>query len=600
MSLISRSARAVIVVGMLLLTARGLSAQLPGISLPLLSSTTCAAPSSANSDAAVLEWVQGGSPGRIQVIVSAAPGLLSVVDSLVTGLGDAILGDLPGINAVVTTVDGPGLSSLLCSAAVTSISIDAVVAATADGPPPPYTLRATLGLPPNNPSGSAVVVAVIDSGIASTPDFDNRIVGFYNFTNGVLPTAPFDDYGHGTHVAGLIASTGSLSAGALYQGLGPQVRLIGMKVLDANGAGITSDVVRAIEFATLTGGLTGIQVINLSLGHPIYEPAARDPLVRAVEAATRAGIVVVVAAGNYGYNSATGESGYGGIASPGNAPSAITVGAVMTQDTITRRDDLIAPYSSRGPSWYDGFAKPDIVAPGHHAVSDAAPGSTLYTQYPAAHVGTSYLRLSGTSMATGVASGAAALVLAASHTAHPFAPSLTPAAVKAILEYTALRMRDQYGVEYDDLTQGAGALNAAGAVALAAAIDPGRPTGWYWLTSAVAPSTWFAGETSIWAQRFIWGTREISGPLIDTNQAIWALGRPWGNSLPLDPRAIPGSDLVWGPDESVWGSHIVWGTNVGTTSDQHIVWGTSDQPDAATSGSSGWDPSSPGAPGSSF
>ena len=112
----------------------------------------------------------------------------------------------------------------------------------------------------------------------------------------------------------------------------------------------------------------------MSLGHPPYEDAATDPLDQAVEQAVQAGLVVVTSAGNYGMNPDTGQVGYAGIASPGNTPDALTVGAVMTQDTETRTDDRVAPYSSRGPTWYDGFAKPDVVAPGHKLTSDAAPG----------------------------------------------------------------------------------------------------------------------------------------------------------------------------------------------------------------------------------
>jgi serine protease AprX len=99
-------------------------------------------------------------------------------------------------------------------------------------------------------------------------------------------------------------------------------------------------------------------VLNLSLGHPIYEPAATDPLVQAVERAVAAGIVVVTSAGNEGTNRVTGQVGYAGITSPGNAPSAITVGAVDTRNTTTRLDDQVPSFSSRGPTWYDAYAKP--------------------------------------------------------------------------------------------------------------------------------------------------------------------------------------------------------------------------------------------------
>ena len=159
-------------------------------------------------------------------------------------------------------------------------------------------------------------------------------------------------------------------------GSAPNARLIGLRVLDEHGAGETSQVIQAIEFAIAQQNALGIDVINLSLGHPIYEPAASDPLVRAVERAVDAGIVVVASAGNFGYNRVVGSTGYAGITSPGNAPSAITVGALRGADTATRGDDDVAPYSSRGPSWYDGFAKPDLLAPGHGIVSNGVSSSS--------------------------------------------------------------------------------------------------------------------------------------------------------------------------------------------------------------------------------
>ncbi len=213
-------------------------------------------------------------------------------------------------------------------------------------------------------------VAVIDSGIEPGLDFNERITAFYDFTYGdIRAVTPLDPYGHGTHVAGLIASE--------FVGVAPYARLVGLRVLDGNGQGTTADVVRAIEFAIANRQLLGINVLNLSLGHPIYEPAATDPLVQAVEHAVREGMVVVVSAGNFGLNKKTGLPGYAGIASPGNSPSALTAGAARTFNTTTRVDDRVAPYSSRGPSWYDGFAKPDFVAPGDNLLSVAAAGSKL-------------------------------------------------------------------------------------------------------------------------------------------------------------------------------------------------------------------------------
>ena len=136
-------------------------------------------------------------------------------------------------------------------------------------------------------------------------------------------------------------------------------------MLDKDGRGKTSDVIAALQFAVANRALYNIRIINLSLGHPVYESAATDPLVQAVEAAVRAGIVVVTAAGNFGRNPVTGVAGYAGITVPGNAPSAITVGAAVTGTTVERGDDRVASFSSRGPSLLDGYAKPDILAPGH-------------------------------------------------------------------------------------------------------------------------------------------------------------------------------------------------------------------------------------------
>ena len=201
-------------------------------------------------------------------------------------------------------------------------------------------------------------------------------------------------------------------------------------MLGRTGTGYTSDVIAGIDWAIANRTKYGIRVINLSLGHPVAEPAATDPLCIAVERAVKAGIVVVASAGNYGLTS-TGAPVLGGITSPGNSPAALTVGAIDTKGTADRSDDVVAAYSSRGPTRFDLAVKPDVVAPGTRIVSLEANGSYLASTYPQWHVagtGTNaYLRLSGTSMATGVVSGGVALLLNAE-------PSLTPAQVKVVLQ----------------------------------------------------------------------------------------------------------------------------------------------------------------------
>src|SRR5215831_5654451 len=383
-------------------------------------------PSQSKLDAAL----QAPPPGLIHVIVRTNPGQAAKVADNLRKQGRQVFKQYAVIDAVSTDVSADDLAVLENDPAVAGISIDAVIAGTSapvssvSSTPNVNTLLSTLSLPLATASGKGVGIAVIDSGLALSGDFAG--VSFYDFTNSV-PTAPYDDFGHGTHVSGLIAGKGVLSQG-VYAGVAPRARLIELKVLDAQGRSLTSTVINAIEFAIANKSALGIDVINLSLGHPIFESLQTDPLVQAVEAATRAGIVVVVAAGNVGRSPTTGAPGYGGILSPANAPSAITVGALDTENTTTRSDDVVASYSSRGPTWYDGLPKPDLVAPGQSLISDAAIGSALFTVLPNAQIAGNgglarYLCLSGTSMAAAVTSGVAALVIDASRSASGVSPS---------------------------------------------------------------------------------------------------------------------------------------------------------------------------------
>ena len=473
------------------------------------------------------------------VIISLAPGCRDFVRQSLVNHGDRIKSEHPIIDALSVTLHSDDVGELSTHDCVKSLALDALVSAKA-APDNKKTstidqssssssvsnpLRETLGLPaiptPSTPTGEAGVgVAIIDSGIAPLDDFAGRITGFYDFTQGGIPVAPFDDYGHGTHVAGLIGSSGKQS-NYQYMGIAPNVRMVGLKVLDATGVGTTSDVIKAIEYVIANKSFLNVQIINLSLGHPIYAPAKDDPLVQAVEQASAAGLVVVTAAGNYGQNQKGSGSGYTGITSPGNAPSAITVGAVMTQNTVTRADDVVAPYSSRGPTWFDAFAKPNVVAPGHGLFSDATTTSYLFKSLPSSQGkknGSPFLSLSGTSMAAAVNTGVVALILQVHnqnglHGKHP----LTPNAIKAILEFTAIPVA---GADY--LTQGAGEINAAGAIALTKSIDTDAPAGEWWLRTGVTPSTVIGNITYGWNQKVIWGSNVMGGHVVYTNNIVWA------------------------------------------------------------------------------
>ena len=549
-----------------------------------------------------------GPDERVRVIVTLREGASGRLKAALAREA-AILHDHSLINAVTAELSFGRLRALAASDEVASIAIDAPVHAGADtvGTLAENNLLPVLGLPAT-PSdvGKDVVVAVLDSGIVNHDQIP--VSSLYDFLKGGANVKQYDDYGHGTHVAGVIASKDDKSD-ARYRSVGHGARLIGMKVLAADGSGYTSTVINAIEFAIKNKSALKIDVINLSLGHPIFEPAATDPLVQAVERAVSAGIVVVVAAGNEGMNRTTGEVGYAGITSPGNAPSAISVGAVDTKKTLTHADDEVAPFSSRGPSWYDGYLKPDVVAPGRRITSFMAKGSYLYKNYPGWYVDVAtrtYMSLSGTSMAAAVTSGVVADIIRASRAVNA-GRTLTPNTVKAILEFSAAPLPN-----VDALTQGAGAINAAGAVALARAIDTGAPLSSWWLSTGVTPSTTLAnGEELSWSEHVVWGDQYIVGNYVYTNDPAWGLHVVWGDHVVWGTRVVwgtPEESLVWG-DCYVWGTHVVWGTNVlaydsdGTllygdsinwqnvTADR-LVWGTLDANARASAAQAGtlWNP----------
>jgi serine protease AprX len=541
--------------------------------------------------------------GRVRVIVTPVPGHHDAAVNKHRTHGDAILSEHTIVDAFSAEVDADDLDRLEADPDVANVSVDAVVtsdaAADSVSEAIPSALLGTLGLDgtqDTGPSGKGVGIAVIDSGLERGTDLDGgEHDQQYDFAGGFRHVAPYDDYGHGTHVSGLIGGSGKSSEGdcdeigrdgkfhrfkvRVYQGVAPDARIISLKVLNSAGGGLTSDVINAIEFAVANRRRLKINVINLSLGHPIYEPQATDPLVQAVEAAVRSGIVVVASAGNFGRNPNTGVQGYAGITSPGNAPSAITVGAVDTGGSVSRLDDRIASYSSRGPTWYDATAKPDVVAPGHRLVAAAALRSSLYSEQPSRRVGwgnkkqQQYLMLSGTSMAAAVTSGVVALMIEA-HREH-FKEPLTPNAIKALLEFSAIPLP---GVDY--LTQGAGSVNAAGAIALAASADTVSPSGSWWLTTGVQPQTTIDGTTLSWGQVVVWGNVVVWGSTAYYNLDAWALNTVWGDVVVWGNVVVWGSqtDVVWDNPQS-WANVVVWGSgllDVGASADGSVDWNTVD------------------------
>lgn len=544
-------------------------------------STQDASGAHATMDLMVRRAVAADEP-RVRVIIQNDRQIRSALKGVFARAGGVVRREHALLSALTVTVPARALPGISRMPGVRSISIDARVSS---GRPDlvPVTddwtsgtvLQRALGLEGSAYTGAGVGIGVIDSGIQKSPDFGGRITAFYDFTSGDAATAPYDDYGHGTHVAGLAAGSGAMSNG-LFTGVAPKASLIGLKVLGADGSGYTSDVIAALEFAVANGRALGIDILNLSLGHPPYEPASSDPLVQAVDRASAAGMVVIVSAGNVGIDPATGRAGFGGIASPGTSRSAITVGATNIAGTVRRADDTVGAYSSRGPTRFAGDIKPDVVAPGHRLVAPAAAGSVLAREYASrlvslATVPAKYIRLSGTSMAAGVASGVAALVIEAHRRAPSMAvdpPSLTPLAMKTILEFTATRLRDEYHAEYGALVQGTGEINAAGAIALSRAIDTTVRVGRPWLTASLVPFTDFDGIEP-WSERIHWNDRALFGDVAYWNTSAWDTAVLWGDIVLWGDSVSWGDVVLWGdaligPRElngdpvSVWGDAILW------------------------------------------
>jgi subtilisin family serine protease len=427
-------------------------------------------------------------------------------------------------------------------------------------------------------TGRGVGVAVIDSGITpwhddltptsggTYPYGSQRVSTFVDLVNG--RTLPYDDHGHGSHVSGIILGNGADSLGRQV-GIAPEAALVSLKVLDSQGKGTISTIISALDWVAANAQAYNIRVVNLSVGASVTQSYLIDPLALAAKGLTDRGIVVVAAAGNLGKN-ASGQQQYGGILAPGNAPWVLTVGASSTQGTTRRQDDIVADFSSLGPTRGDYLAKPDIVAPGYGVISLAVPGSTLYqssAQYlvsgavPLAYE--PYLSLSGTSMAAPQVSGAVALMLQAN-------PVLTPNLVKATLQYTA-----QAYQPYNPLQQGAGFLDVLSAVRLARFYAVNRP-------GSRMP------VQNSWSQHIVWGNQLISGGYLNPLGNAWATNIVWGTALANTDNIVWGTlcsrscdNVVWGTADAT-GANIVWGTaaarsaNIvwGTTSADNIVWGT--------------------------
>jgi serine protease AprX len=396
----------------------------------------------------------------VQVIVQKA-GAGGAPEQQTRALGGRVTQDLHLIHAFAAELPASAVPALAAAPGIRWISLDAPVTesastATVDAAAlvsayPQAVHASDLWNAAPALQGQGIGVAVVDSGInRGHPDLSgSRVVAQAKFNSETSSMA--DQNGHGTHIAGIIAGNGTASQGA-YVGVAPQANLINVKVSDDQGAASASDLVAGLQWINDNKARYNIRVVNISLNSSVVQSYHVDPIDAAVEILWFNGIVVVASAGN----NSTAK-----LSAPANDPFVITVGATDDNGTAGIGDDTVAPFSGYGTT-LDGFAKPDLVAPGTNIISLlASHGDTLVKQhrdhlvsgFPDAR---QYFRMSGTSMAAPVVAGAVALLLQAN-------PRLNPDQVKGVLKATAVHDAQAWP-GYTSEHAGAGYLDIAAAV----------------------------------------------------------------------------------------------------------------------------------------
>lgn len=363
--------------------------------------------------------LQGSSTAGERAVVSA-------VRREATGMGVGLgrrLGTIDGASAGVT---GHQLIELARTTGIAAITLDRPVhltGAITNSQTWPTDTRVRQTWPQGSTKGpTPPAIAIVDSGVqANRADFGNgtRVIDQTTIVSSGT-NSPGDGYGHGTFVAGIAAGS---AAG--YGGAAPNAPIVSIDVLNDQGVAMTSDVIAACDWIVAHKTADNIGVANFSLHSGAPGSVFWDPLDRAVEKLWFDKIVVVAAAGNYG--SSSGPSGV--LYAPGNDPFVITVGADDTGGTASTNNDSAAPWSAWGYT-YDGFAKPEISAPGRYMIGPIPAGSTLATTRASSIVAPGYIQLSGTSFAAPIVSGAAAYILS-------LHPTWTPDQVKGALMVTA-------------------------------------------------------------------------------------------------------------------------------------------------------------------
>ena len=429
----------------------------------------------------------------VQVIVQKAVSGTNL-EGWVARLGGTITQDLQIINAFAAEMTAGAARELAANPAVRWVSLDATVNSAAcaqcvDTTNLVNTYIRTVRADQvwNNSSylqGQAIGVAVVDSGVNPNGDLYtsmgvNRQVANVRF-NSDYNQSVFDGYGHGTHVASIVGGDGSESGGR-YIGVAPMVNIVNVKVSNDDGSATIKDVVLGLQWVLENKSRFNIRVVNLSLNSSVSESYHTSPLDAAVEVLWFNKIVVVASAGN---------QGSGAIYPPANDPFIITVGATDDKGTPGLSDDVTASFSAYGTT-SEGFPKPDLVAPGTNITARLVNSNMgLAGAHPANKVGDQYFRMSGTSMAAPIVSGAIALLLQDE-------PNLTPDQVKYRLMATA----NVNWPSYNAAKAGAGYLD---------------------IYAAVNGATTQSANTNVTASQLLWtGSQPVTWGSVNWNSVNW-------------------------------------------------------------------------------
>ena len=404
-----------------------------------------------------------------------------------------------------------------------------------------------------NNFGGGVTIGFLDTGLDQLIGLGNDLYGrdkawgTYDAITDTVSNYDDEASGHGTHVASIAGNSDYDVNGKIY-GIAPNAPLVGIKAFDAEGKATYADVIRGIEWALSVKDQINLRVLNMSFSGPVTSYYWDDPLNQAVMKAWQAGIVVVASAGNRGPDPMT-------IGVPGNVPYIITVGAMTDNySTNVNNDDKLASFSSAGPT-FEGFVKPEIVAPGGHLSGLMSLDSQIATEHPEFSDGGRYFEMSGTSQAAAVVSGAVALMLTEN-------PSLTPDEVKCRLMASAHpATKDDGSFAYSVFQQGAGVVNVKDALASTETNCANKDLN---IANDIAGIEHFSGAANIddngnfyiegLGQEYVWNITES----IDPNT-----GYAWHENLAID-------HLVWKTAFSI--DHLVWKTNFEVN---HLVWKTS-------------------------